>query len=252
MKSINKTLDVLEVFLTVKENKLRLLEIARLAGINKSTVNRIVSDLTKRDYLQQSGKRGKYSLGPKFAKFSQRMDKRMQFGVVSRPHMVRLSKAVRECVLVTSLDGEEAIISEVIDSAHVLRVSPTIGANIPLYCTGQGKAILAYMKEPELEKYLRNVTLKKFTENTITSAAKLRAHLIKVARENAAYDDEEQYLGMRNVAAAIKDANNEVYASVGVLGPSVRLTMGKMKEMVLDIQKCALAISRDLGYTGDS
>jgi IclR family KDG regulon transcriptional repressor len=252
MKSINKTLDVLEVFLTVKENKLRLLEIARLAGLNKSTVNRIVHDLTKRNYLQQSVKRGKYSLGPQLAKFIQRMDKRMQFGSVSRTYLIRLGNAVRECVLLTFLDGEEAIISEVIDSAHVLRVSPLIGMTIPLYCTAQGKAILSYLEEPELEKYLRNVTLRKFTENTITNAAKLRTHLIKVARENVAYDDEEQYLGLRNVAVAIKDANNEVRASVGILGPSVRLTMEKMKEMVPDIQKCALAISRDMGYTGDS
>jgi DNA-binding IclR family transcriptional regulator len=106
------------------------------------------------------------------------------------------------------------------------------------------------MKEPELEKYLRNVPLRKLTENT--SVAKLRAHLIKVARENVAYEDEEQYPGLRNVAVAIRDANNEVRASVGVLGPSVRLTMGRMREMVPDIQKCALAISRDPGYTGDS
>ena len=252
MKSINKTLDVLELFLTVKENKLRLLEIARLAGINKSTVNRIVSDLTKRDYLQQSGKRGKYSLGPKFAKFSQRMDKRMHYRIVSRPHLVRLSKAVRECVLVTSLDGEEAIISEVIDSAHVLRVSPVIGVTIPLYCTAQGKAILAYMKEPELEKYLRNVNLKKLTNNTITNAIKLKAHLIEIALENTAYDDEEQYPGIRNIASAIKDVNGDVYASVGVLGPSVRFTMERMKEIAPDVRKCALAISRDLGYTGES
>jgi DNA-binding IclR family transcriptional regulator len=252
MKSINKTLDVLEVFLTVKESKLRLSEIARLAGINKSTVNRIVIDLRKRLYLQQSEKRGKYSLGPQFVKFSQMMDKRMQFGAVSRPHMVKLSKAVRECVLLTALDVEEAIISDVIDSVHVLKVAPLVGMTIPLYCTAQGKAILAYMKEPELEKYLMNVTRKKFTENTVTNAAELRAHLIEVVRENAAYDNEEQYLGLRNVAVPIKDANNEVYTSVGVLGPSTRLTMERMKGMVPDVQKCALAISRDLGYTDGS
>ena len=103
MKSIDKTLDVLEVFLNSKENKLRLLEIARLAGINKSTANRIVFDLTKRAYLQQAGKRGKYSLGPKFVKFGQRMDKRIHYGTVARPYLARLSKAVHECVLVTSM-----------------------------------------------------------------------------------------------------------------------------------------------------
>jgi DNA-binding IclR family transcriptional regulator len=252
MKSINKTLDVLEVFLTAKENRLRLLEIARLAGINKSTANRIVSDLTKRDYLQQAAKRGKYSLGPKIAQFSRRMDKRMHIGGVSRPHLIRLSKTVRECVLLTSLDGDEAIINEVIDSAHVLKVEPVVGVDIPLYCTAQGKAILAYMKEPELEKYLRDVSFRKLTENTITSASKLRAQLVEVSRGNCAYEDEEQYLGLRNVAVAIRVANSEVRASVGVLGPSVRLTMEGMKEMVPEIQKCALAISRDLGYTGDS
>lgn len=250
MKSINKTLNVLEVFLTAKETKLRLLEIADLAGINKSTANRIISDLTKRGYLQQLRKRGKYSLGPKFAEFSRKMEHRMQYNVVARPHMARLSKKVHECVLLTSLDGEETIISEVINSAHVLKVAPVVGTAIPLYCTAQGKAILAYMPEPELDNYLNNVILKKMTNTTITSPVKLRAHLNTAALKNYAVEDEEQYLGMRNVAVAIRDANSEVHASVGVLGPSVRMTMEKMMEMVPEVQKCALDISRDLGYTG--
>jgi len=250
MKSINKTLDVLELFLESKETNLRLLEVARQVGINKSAANRIVSTLTKRDYLQQSGKRGKYSLGPKFIKYGQKMNSRMRQGLVNRRHLIKLNQEVGDCVIVTALDGYEAVITEKVESEHTLRMSPMAGSMVQMYCTAQGKAILAYMSEAELDDYLKNVPLKKRTETTITTAAKLRAHLLEVAAENAAYEDEENFPGARNVAVAIRDANGRVLASVGVLAPSVRFSMDKMKEVVPYVQKCALAISKDFGYTG--
>jgi DNA-binding IclR family transcriptional regulator len=252
MKSLNKTLDILEVFLNLEGNDIRFSELVKLSALNKGTVNRIISVLVDRGYLYQSEKRGKYSLGTKFLNFTRIIKRGMKIRDIAMPHLAKLGNSVGECVILANRYGGEAFIGEVVESKDLLRTSPDVGTEIPLYCTGLGKAILASMPEQELEQYLKNVNIREYTENTITDLNQLRINLMVIAKEGVAYDDEEQHLGIRNVAAAIKDADGKVCAAIGVLGPSLRLTRAKMREITPEVKLCALAISRALGYRGDN
>lgn len=45
------------------------------------------------------------------------------------------------------------------------------GKKLDMYCTGCGKAMLAYLPENELAEVIKNCEFKKFTDTTITSAA---------------------------------------------------------------------------------
>jgi DNA-binding IclR family transcriptional regulator len=248
MRTLNRTLDVLEVFLKIEDDNIRLSELAKLSGLNKATVNRIVSDLVSRGYLNQPERRGKYYLGTKFIRFNHIITQRSKLGLVAPPYLAKLAESVKDCVLLTVLDGEHALVSDVIDSQHVLRTSLEVGTRISLYCTGQGKAILAGMTEAELDQYLSKVTLKRLTEYTITDPNELKSHLIIVAKEGVAYDDEDQFMGIRNVAAGIMKADGKVIAAVGVIGPSVRMTRTRMREIAPWVKQCAAEISRALGY----
>jgi IclR family acetate operon transcriptional repressor len=243
MKTLNRVLDILDVFLEIEDDNIHLSELARLSGLNKATVNRFVSDLVNRGYLKQPKPRGKYYLGTKFIRFKQLIMQKSKLKQVAPPHLTKLAESVKDCVLLTVLDGEHALVSDVIDSQHVLRTALEVGTRIPLYCTGQGKAILASMAEAELDEYLSKVTLKQLTENTITSVSELKRHLMMVAREGVAYDDEEQSVGIRNVAAGIKNADGKVIATVGVIGPSVRVTRARTREIL-----CAVEIAKEFGY----
>ena len=248
MRTLNRTLDILEVFLKIEGDNIRLSELARLSGLNKATVNRIVSDLVNRGYLNQPKPRGKYYLGTKFIRFNHLIMQKSKLGLVAPPYLTKLAESVKDCVLLAVLDDEQALVSAVIGSQHLLRIALEVGVRIPLYCTGQGKAILAGMTEAELDEYLSKVTLKQLTENTITSASELKAHLMVVANEGVAYDDEDQYIGIRNVAAGIMNADGKVIAAVGVIGPSVRMTRTRMREIAPQVKQCAAEISKALGY----
>ena len=68
MKSLQKALDILELFLG-DEGEISLSDLSKSSGLNKSTVNRIALTLVKRGYLKQENRRGKYSLGIKFLDF---------------------------------------------------------------------------------------------------------------------------------------------------------------------------------------
>ena len=248
MRSLNRALDILEVFLQVEESSIRLSELARLSGLHKATVNRIVSDFVKHGYLYQSKPRGKYHLGTKFLRFHQLILQKSELEQLAPPYLTKLAESVKDCVLLSVLDGEETIVTNAIDSDHVLKIALRVGVRIPLYCTGQGKAILSGMTEAELDHYLSKETLERHTDHTITSPSELKSHLKIVAKEGVAYDDEEQFMGIRNVAAGIRNADGKVFAAVGIIGPSVRMTKDKMREMAPQVKKCAAEISQALGY----
>jgi DNA-binding IclR family transcriptional regulator len=107
---------------------------------------------------------------------------------------------------------------------------------------------LAYFPPGEMEIYFKRVTLEQRTENTITDVEELKNHLVNVVREGVAYDDEEQYLGIRDVAAPIFNADNRVFASIGVVAPSLNLSRNRMREIAPKVKLCGLDISRDLGH----
>lgn len=251
MSSLKKAFDILDLFLEVRNDELRLSEIANGSGLKLSTVNRICSELVERGYLKQSEKRGKYSLGRQFIYFADIMKQKNAIKNIAKSHLVKLNSLVKEKVVLANWDGKKIYYVDEIDTEHVLRIVPNKNAQTPLYCTGIGKICLASMSKQDIEKYFRNTKMKIYTPNTITDPNQIKKNLLKITQEGVAYDDEEHIEGVRNVTAAVKDSTGQVVSCVGVLGPSVRLTKSKIREIVPYVKDCAMQISRGLGYCED-
>jgi DNA-binding IclR family transcriptional regulator len=252
IRLVDRIFDVLEVFLKTRQ-EMRLSDIADLSGLDKSTVNRIVSALAKRGYIVQHGKRGKYSLGIKFLDFSGIIKMKCIVREIAMPHLIKLSDVTNESVLLSALsegNGCSVAYCETIHSQQPLRIVPDEGTLFPFYGTSNGKIFLAAMSEEDMEKYLHFTEIKAYTPNTITDISKLKNNIQLVAREGVAFDDEEFILGARGVSSSIRDSQSKVVAAVCVLGPSIRLTYKHMMDIVPDVKECALMISRDLGYKG--
>lgn len=250
MKSINRALDVLGIFMTTGNNNgIRFSEIAKLSKLNKATASRIISTLTDRGYLYQSEPRGKYFLGVNFRSFTRIMIKSgMNVRDITMPHLTKLADSVQECAILAGRYGEKLIINEIVNSKQLLRADPEANTEMPLYCTALGKTVLAHMKKEELEHYLDNINMKKYTEKTITDVNHLKKDLTLIVKEGIAYENEEQCLGIRGIAAPINDPAGRILAAVGITGPTVRLSEAKIKEAALEVKYCAAHISKDLGY----
>jgi IclR family transcriptional regulator, KDG regulon repressor len=247
IESVDKTLSVLESFLKMGES-VTLEDITKVVGMNKSTVNRILFTLVNRGYLKQSGKRGKYSLGTKCVDFYYSMKTRLKVGNIARPYLVQLSQIVQESVLLSIPEGKYTRHDELIPFNHVLNIGSVDGIKTPFYCNAVGKIFLAYMPHDEMDDYLNSVEMKRYTINTITHVNTLKNQLINIANEGIAFDDEEEFEGVRGIAAAIRDFEGKILAAVSVVGPSVRLTRSRMSEIAPEVKKCALNISFELGY----
>ena len=79
-------------------------------------------------------------------------------------------------VLITVLNGLEAINIATIVPKQVLRVTPELGTvqRFPLHCTSLGKIFIAYMPDKVVENIFNILELNACTDNTITNMTKLK------------------------------------------------------------------------------
>jgi DNA-binding IclR family transcriptional regulator len=248
MNSLEKLFRVLDIFLETGEYEIRLSELAGLSGLHIATVKRIVSALVADGYVDQVEKRGKYVLGNKFLIFAEIIKRKDRIRNIAMPYMIELSRQFDETISLFNWDHGRFVFVDEVRTGHLPKISSDPRINIPLYCTSIGKVLLADMPEAALEKYFRDTSLRPYTANTITDTGLLKEQLAAVKREGVAVADEEWVLGVKEVAAAVRDDGGRIVAGVEVIGPKVRLSGERMREIAPYLKGYTLEISRSLGY----
>ncbi len=247
MKSVDRVIDVLEVFLNTQKGA-GVVELATRSGNNVSTSYRIVSTLVKRGYLIQPLVRGKYYLAPKLLRFSEVIRMSTRVREVAHPFLLQLNSKTKESVNLAILEGTDAIYMDHIETSYNLRLFTQVGRSVPLHCTGVGKIFLANMTDDELKRYMNNRSLIRFTPNTITETEQLEKELALIRRDDIAIDNEEMERGVKCVAAPVKSINGYTVACVSISGPSARIDGAIELFLKSAVKDCALKISQELGY----
>jgi IclR family transcriptional regulator, KDG regulon repressor len=248
MKTLDKALKVLSVFLNNKE-EMTLSEIAALAKVNKATTNRIVATLTKNGYLNQREKRGKYSLGTIYMEFTKILTRNLVLRDIAIPYVDELNRTIGETIILGNWSKSRGtlVAGYFTVSSSPLKVVPEEGGLIPLHSTCSGKIVLAEMSETELHRYFTH-DLKKYTSKTIVDFNKMKSQILKIKREGIAVDDEEKDPGVRGIATGIKDYEGQLSGTISITVPSIRFSMRKIKDLSPELKKCAQNISEAMGF----
>lgn len=170
---------------------------------------------------------------------------------VALPYLTELNKIVNESVSLSVLEGDEAVSIQHIESTYSLRFTSQVGGSLPLHSTAAGKMLLSHLSDRQVQNLLNHKTLFHFTENTITEVADIMPELAMVRREGIAIDNQETELGVRCLAAPVKDNNGEIIAAVSVSGPTTRLNIGRVQELKSLVRSTGLEISQEFGYGGN-
>ena len=149
------------------DTELGISEIAERMDLSKSTTYGLVNTLTAFGYLEQTENK-KYRLGLKLFELGNLVQSRMDVRMEARPYCQLLADKYRTTVhLATHSEGEIIYIDKVDNNSSVV-VYSQIGKRAPMYCTGVGKAILAFLPEEYMEKYVLSRPLIKMTEHTLS------------------------------------------------------------------------------------
>ncbi len=242
--TVDKALRILEL---LGDGELRLVDLSSRLGEHKSTVQRLLATLQARGFVRQDEDSKRYSLGLKVLQIASVTLADMDLREVAREPMQRLGELTGETVHLGVYDEPHMVYIDKIESTFPVRMYSRIGARAESYCTGVGKALIAFLSDYELERYLRKVSFMRFTPNTITSAGELREEVGRIRAQGYALDLEEHEEGVRCAAAPVFSLEGHVTGSISVAAPAFRKSEDDIRALAPAVMGAARQISDNLG-----
>jgi DNA-binding IclR family transcriptional regulator len=138
------------------------------------------------------------------------------------PLMKKLRDETGETVNLSILDGNEILIIERFRSNHLYSMNLTAGSRLPIYCTSQGRSILAFMGQQQRDDIIDAISLIPLTQKTIVNKKQLLEKLDEIRVKGFAVNREEFEIGICAVAAPVLNHDGEAVASINVSFAIVR------------------------------
>lgn len=248
IKSVIKALDLLEIL--DKEKELGISELSEVLGWDKSTVHRLISTLKLKGYVTQSSITQKYSNSFKLFEMGNNVVEKLGLRRQAQPFLEELLSKTHETVNLAIRDEKYILYIDKIESPATIKVDLSIGKKLPIYCTGLGKAMLAFMEESEVRELLKDEVFHPYTEKTVKNFPQLLEQLSEIRSQGYSIDDEEYVAGLKCIAAPIKNYQQEVVAAISIAVPKYRYEEGeKNVAYPLLVKLVADSFSRELGCT---
>ena len=125
-----------------------------------------------------------------------------------------------------------------------MRIVHVIGARAPLHVTAAGKLFLLEDGPARLREYTKRTGLAPHSRNSLATPALLERDLERTQRQGYATDNEEVEVGVRCVAAPVRDDTGGLIAALSLSTPADRM---KPQWGTL-VRDTAEEISRALGH----
>jgi len=230
--AVERTMKILETI--SKNKKIILSDIAKQTDLHKSTVFRFLNTLDDLGYIAKNPKDEQYFITSKMNNFHTTSSIEgilLEEGVQI---IQAIAKHTNETVHLAKLDNSKLTYLHKIESTQTLRVSTSshISGEAPLYCTGLGKAMLAYLDPEEALKIIEKIEYTKFTEKTIIDRASLIQELKTIKEKGYAIDNEEHEIGIMCISSPILVRGKPV-AAISISGPIQRMNNNIHKYSIL-------------------
>ena len=244
VQSLERGLRVITAF-GPETPELTLSEVARATDLTRAAARRFLLTLVNLGYMRFDGKL--FRLAPKVLSLGYAYLSSLSLPGIAEPHLEALVAQVRESSSMSVLDGPDIVYVARVPTSRIMTVAINVGTRFPAYATSMGRVLLAGLDDEALESHLRDVDLERFTEQTVSTKAELRAAIAEVRRTGHAIVDQELEPGLRSVAVPVRNRQGRVVAAVNVSSHVTRMTREKArKEFLPLLQRAATAIEADL------
>ena len=239
---IDRMMRLLDV-LAQHPEPLGLKQISQYTGLHPSTAHRILSSMSA-DRLVDRVEPGSYRLGMRLLELGNLVKSRISVRELALPMMRELHAQTGETANLSVRHGDEIVYVERTSSGRsAMRVVHVIGARAR--CTSpRREAFLLEEGFARLRDYAKRTGLAAHTRNTLSNLPLLERELERIQRQGWATDNEEAELGVRCVAAGIRDDAGTLVAALSLSTPADRM---KVQWGPL-VKETAERISRTIGH----
>jgi len=212
----------------------------------------LVSTLAQRGLLVKDPETNKYGLGITAFELGMKQAWSMKIYQAGVYPIQRLTERIERSSRLSIFDQDEIVLT--INNYHPTERFPfgtNFGPRAPAYCTGAGKAVLAWLPSEDLENYLDRTELLAFTSSTITDRDALTKELRKSRERGYAVDREELVNGYNCIAAPIFDHTGNPVGAVSISVDSDILSSSTLKSVSREVISTAMEVSRSMGYLSE-
>ncbi len=235
VRSVERTLSILSLF--IDKSEMNLTEISRKIDLPQSTTYRLLVTLAGLGFIEHNVEKGTYQLGVKCLALGDAYLQNNDLHQRSHKSLVDLRDQCGESVHLAFLEGAEVVYLEKLQGLHPIGLmSSRVGGRSPAYCTGLGKALLAYLSESTVRDIFSKINLTRFTDNTNTDIDYLVMELTKIREVGYATDNEEHDKGVGCIACPIFDRKG-VVAAISISGPKDRVLNKQSRERFVRLVK---------------
>ena len=240
INSINNAVNIIECF-TVDNIEIGVSEISTQLNMHKSTVHHIIKTLHSEGILVRTSSR-KYRLGSRLLGWGDRVSKQYSPFFNASPYLDELVRKTNETVHLAIQENDKVSYLAKVEPKKTVKIKTAIGTQLPVWCTGLGKMLLATQPGLDYSK-VSDIPLEPYTENTITNHEQLIKELEKISQQGYSIDNQEYEIGLYCIAVPIKDFLGNTVAAISISGPEFRICNRNIDFYLSNLRSTANRIS---------
>lgn len=225
--TVGKAMEVLDS-VAAFERPVKFSELLENSRYPKATLYRLLQTLTNQNLLSHDADTGTYSMGLRLIRLAHAAWEHASLAPIARPYVEELAAAAGESVHLAQMDNGQVIFVEKLKATDRFETLAQVGKVAPAYCTGVGKAMLAFIAPKRLDIVLQQQSFYPYTPSTHGSAESLLDELPAIRRDGIAFDREEHEVGIVSIAAPIFISNGRVIGALSVATSTTRYDLNSL------------------------
>ena len=235
---------MLEAF-NAERPAMTLADMSRATGLTRATVRRLLLTLVALGFVCTDGRT--FELTPRVLDLGFAYVSSLQLPDIAQPFMEALSDRVHESVSASVLDGSQIVYVARVNTQRIMGISLAIGSRLPAAWTSMGRVLLAGLSDSQLDEFLDSLVVGGPTPQSINDIDALRSEILTIRSQGYALIDQELELGIRSVAAPLRDRRGRTLAAINVGTHAARVTLKELRGVILpDLLATARSIEAQL------
>lgn len=240
--TVAKAMIMLDI-IAATSRPMRFNDILAQSPFPKPTTYRFLQTLVGQDMLGYDSQTGFYSLGSRLIRLAHSAWRSASLAPIAAPFLEALSQETGETIHLAKLDNAQVLYLDKRNAARPIAMFSDAGKIGPAYCTGVGKAMMAFLDDEMRDAVASRQSYYAHTPHTITSKDALIAELEAVRAAGVAFDREEHEPNIICVAVPIINERGQVLGGMSMTSSTTRTDLDGLGARKEQLQETAAKIA---------
>jgi len=199
-------------------DRMNLTDICKQVGVHKSKAYSILNTLRHFGFIEKDQENKTYALGPGLLFLSSRVLHKLDLREAIGPFLRKLSRATGSTALLCTVADPYAFVAAKDEGNQDIGVTIGLGHRFPITWGAHGKAIVAFLPDPDREAVLSTEKLYFHGNPSELDRERLEKELARCRQTGFAVDLGEMKTGIHAVASPVFGPGGKLAGSIVVMG----------------------------------